>query len=254
MKTVFYSDRISGQAFVNPEDTVQKVEHFPQVCVSTFSREIVDRFAAMEHAEVIAQLYNANGTTPVYKIVYRGKEIAFYLSPVGAPACVCALEEIIAMGGRKFVFFGCCGVLDDRAVRGRLIAPAAAVRDEGTSYHYVLPGDEIAPDPDASAVLTGCLKRCGYPFVTGKIWTTDAVYRETKELIRERRDAGCIGVDMEYSALLAAAEFRKVPLVQFFFGADSLDSEIWQQRDLTDYGLSRAQTYMELALECALEL
>lgn len=216
MTTVFYRDRISGQAFIHPEDAVQEVEHFPQVCVSTFSREIVEQFAAMEHAEVIAHLINANGITSVYKLLYRGKEIALYLSPVGAPACVCALEEIIAMGGRRFVFFGCCGVLDELVVQGRLIVPAAAVRDEGTSYHYTLPGDEIVPDADASAVLVNCLKRLGYPFVTGKIWTTDAVYRETKELIRERRNEGCIGVDMEYSALLAAAQYRKVRLGPVF--------------------------------------
>ncbi len=65
---------------------------------------------------------------------------------------------------------------------------------------------------------------------------------------------GCIAVDMEYSALLAVSRYRKVPFAQFFYGADSLDGGIWQPRDLTDYGLSGADNYMALALECGLAL
>lgn len=59
---------------------------------------------------------------------------------------------------------------------------------------------------------------------------------------------------MEYSALLAVAKYRNVPFVQFFYGADSLDNEVWEPRDLTDYGLSSAEKYLALALECGLTL
>ena len=90
--------------------------------------------------------------------------------------------------------------------------------------------------------------------MTGKMWTNDAIYRETLDLVRERRDAGCIGTDMEYSALLAATRFRGVGFAQFFYGADSLDNDVWQPRDLTDYGFGNADKYMTLALEAALRL
>ena len=105
-----------------------------------------------------------------------------------------------------------------------------------------------------TAVLKKSLDRCGCPYAQGKIWTSDGIYRETMDAITERKKTGCIAVDMEYSALLAAAAYRGVKFVQFFYGADCLDNERWQPRDLTDYGLEGAEKYMALALECGMEL
>lgn len=47
----------------------------------------------------------------------QGIRMAFYLSRVGAPACVAGLEEMIAMGAKKMIIFGCCGVLDEWSAR-----------------------------------------------------------------------------------------------------------------------------------------
>ena len=71
--------------------------------------------------EKIAELYSANGTLPVYKIIYKNMAIAFYRSMVGAPSCIACFEEIIAMGAKKFVLFGSCGVLDDDKVKAIII-------------------------------------------------------------------------------------------------------------------------------------
>ena len=153
MKTVFnrnstQPDGLGGsRALINPWDVLKPVPGFPQTCVSTFSAKIIQRFAAMEQTEVIAGLYTANGVNPVYKITYGGREFGLYLSLVGAPASVCGLEEVIAMGARKFVFFGSCGILNEEAVGNRLIVPTGAVRDEGTSYHYLPPSADMKRPP-----------------------------------------------------------------------------------------------------------
>ena len=254
MKTVFYRNELLDRAFINPSDAVDPIPGFPKICVSTYSRKIIEKFASLDGVQIIAHLYTANGCTPIYKISYRGREIAFYMSLVGAPACVCGFEETAAMGAEKFVFFGCCGVLDDKAVENRLIVSTGAVRDEGTSYHYLLPSEEIQPDSHSTDILKSCMEKCGYPYVCGRIWTTDSIYRETPQEIAAWRDSGCIGVEMEYSALLAAARFRGLPLIQFFYGADNLDCPTWQPRDLTDWGLYGAEKYMALAFECGLAM
>lgn len=254
MKTVFYKSSKSNNAIINPTDFIKPLDNFPEVCVSTFSKQIIDRFAALDNVEVIATLQTANGENPIYKICYGGKEIAFYLSLVCAPACVSCFEEVIALGAKKFVFFGCCGILDDKIVGDSLIVPTGAIRDEGTSYHYIAPSNEITPNIELTELLKKCMGKCCYPYIMGKIWTTDAVYRETIDIIEERKKDGCIGVDMEYSALLAVAEYRKVQFMQFFYGADTLDNVKWQPRDLTDYGLSNVEKYLALALECSLSI
>lgn len=139
------SCHITDKALVNPTDFIKPIKNFPEVCISTFSKQIIDKFAAFDNVEVIANLLTANGEIPIYKINYGGKEFAFYLSLVGAPACVSCLEEVIALGAKKFIFFGCCGILNNDIVQQNLIVPTAAIRDEGTSYHYVAPKKKSPP-------------------------------------------------------------------------------------------------------------
>lgn len=188
------------------------------------------------------------------KYCIRIPELLFFLSRVGAPACVAGIEEVIALGAKKLVLFGSCGVLNEEVANGKIIVPTVAIRDEGTSYHYIEAADEILADEKSVETLTKCLKECGYPYVKGKTWTTDAIYRETKSLISERKAAGCIAVEMECAAALAVTQFRKLPFAQFLFGADNLDTAQWEPRDLVEYGLSSAEKYLALAFECVLEL
>lgn len=150
--------------------------------------------------------------------------------------------------------FGNCGILNEEIANGKIIVPTAAIRDEGTSYHYIEAADEILADEKSVETLTKCLKKCSYPYVKGKTWTTDAIYRETKSLISERKAEGCIAVEMECAAVLAVTQFRRLSFAQFLFGADNLDTAQWEPRDLVEYGLSSAEKYLALAFECVLEL
>lgn len=253
MGTVFYNYPKEKRAFINPEDVTKRNEDFPERCVSTFSENIINKFASLDGVEVIDYLYTANGRTPVYQFIYRDTPIAFYLSRVGAPACAAGLEEVIAMGAKKILLFGSCGILNC-AADDKIIIPVSAVRDEGTSYHYLEASDEVSADADVIERLEACFERCGHPYVKGKTWTTDAIYRETAEVIAERKETGCLCVEMECAAAMTVAKFRDIPFAQFLYGADNLDSDSWEPRDLTEYGLSGAEKYMALAFEGVLAL
>lgn len=254
MHTIFQRTSIAEPALFGPSDTTPKAENFPDICVSTFSANIIDTFSSLDGVEKIAELYSANGALPVYKIRYKGKEIAFYRSMVGAPACVACFEEIVAMGAKKFVLFGSCGVLDDETVKDKIILPVSAIRDEGTSYHYIAPSPEIRADERSVRILEQVLLHCGYSFVKGKTWTSDAIYRETQSAIQERRQEGCLTVEMECASMLAVAKYRQIPFIQFLYGADNLSSDTWEIRDLALHGLNNAEKYMLLAFECGLAL
>lgn len=254
MNTVFQRNEISEPALFTPSDTTKAVDDFPEICVSTFSENIIQKFSSLNGTEKIAELYTANGAMPVYKIHYKDTDIAFYQSRVGAPACVAGFEEIVAMGAGKFVLFGSCGILDDDKVKDKIIIPVSAVRDEGTSYHYTAPSPEIEADAHAIQTLEAVLNRCGYPYIKGKTWTSDAIYRETIPLIQERKQEGCLTVEMECASMLAVSKYRHIPFLQFLYGADSLSSDQWEIRDLELYGLTNAEKYMLLAFECGLAL
>lgn len=254
IRTIFQRTELSEPALFSPSDTTKPVDGFPKLCVSTFSEAMIQAFASLEGTEQIAELYTANGALPVYRLRYRGTDIAFYLSRVGAPACVSGFEEVVAMGAETFVLFGSCGVLDDEAVKGRIIIPVSAVRDEGTSYHYAPPSPEIEMDPRSVQVLERVLSTCGCPYVKGKTWTSDGIYRETVPVIRERREDGCLAVEMECASMIAAARYRGIPFLQFLYGADDLSSQTWDIRDLAQYGGSETEKYMALGFECGLAL
>lgn len=252
MATIFNHFYENKNAFFNPCDATEKLSGFPEVCITTFSESIIKNFVENNTAKVIANLYSANGTLPIYEIEYANKKMGLFLSRVGAPACVAGLEEIIALGAKKVVLFGCCGILNQSIADGKIIVPSSAVRDEGTSYHYFSGSEEINAEDYSTDTAIQCLKRHGIPYVVGKVWTTDAIYRETPEAIKERQKQGCIAVEMECSASLAVAKFRNIPIIQFFYGADNLDCDTWQIRNLTDYGLSLSDNYMTIALECGI--
>lgn len=254
MKTIFQRPAILEPALFNPADTTKAIAQFPEICVSTFSEQIIQKYAALDGVQKIGALFSANGVIPVYKIRYKNTDIAFYMSRVGAPACVAGFEEIIAMGAKKFVLFGSCGVLDDEKVTGRIIIPVAALRDEGTSYHYLASAPEIEAAPASIQAVEHVLASLGYSYIKGKTWTSDGIYRETKAAIQERRQEGCLAVEMECASMLAVAKYRNIPFIQFLYGADSLSKDTWEIRDLALHGLPQAEKYMTLALECGLAL
>ena len=249
MSTVFQKSRISEPAVFGPSDTISPADDFPEICVSTFSEKTIRSFAASNQAEIIAWLPSSGEAHPVYRAVCRDTEVAIYLYRVGAPACVAALEEVIAMGARSFVLFGSCGVLDD-AVGERIIVPVSAFRDEGTSYHYCEPSEEIEADGRSLEILEAVLEKSGFPYIKGKTWTTDALYRETPSAVRERKAAGCLAVEMECAAMMAAAQYRRISFAQFLYGADSLASEEWSASGPFRHGGARLESYMQLAVEC----
>ena len=129
------------------------------------------------------------------------------------------------------------------------------MRDEGTSYHYVPASDEIPVNEKYMSVFAGMLDELQVKYTVGKTWTTDAIYRETADKIKHRKEQGCICVDMECSADAAVAQFRGKDLVQFFYAADNLDAEEWDVRSLSNSAkLEEKDRIAMIALELAVRI
>lgn len=241
-------------AIINPADTVPPVEGFPQLVVSTYSHLIIEHFLHKYDTHPLAVLRNSNGDIPVYKTRYKDTDFAVFMSPVGAPAAATAMEEVIAMGGRRFVYFGACGVLINHLPAGHFVVPDSAVRDEGVSFHYLPSADEILLPESGVRAASQALDAVGIYYAIGKTWTTDAIYRETRDKVERRRQRGCIVVDMECAALAAVAQFRDVGFCQFFFAEDNLDAAEWEPRTLQEYGGSQSDKYLRAGFECGIRL
>ena len=115
------------------------------------------------------------------------------------------------------IMFGTCGVLDKSIEECSIIIPNAAIRDEGTSYHYIPASDEIEETPKYIPEFVSILKEFNTHYTIGKTWTTDAFYRETPKKMAKRIESGCISVEMECAAATAVAKFREKEFFEFFY-------------------------------------
>ena len=234
---------ISARRLVSPLDGC------PSVAVAPFDAQTVRVLVDAYPTSVATVLRCATGEVEVRTLTDRGERFAVYSAAVGAPVAVAHLEELVALGVRTFVFFGACGVLDAGIPAADLVVPTAAYRDEGTSYHYAPASDWI--DVRTSGRLQGWLAELGVGFVAGKVWTTDGFYRETRAIVDRRIEQGCVAVDMECSALAAAAQLRGVDVYQFFYAADNLDADEWDQRVLGRVADQTRLAHARVALEVA---
>ena len=145
---------------------------------------------------------------------------------IGAPYGVMLLESLIAKGARAVIVLGWCGSLSSDLSPGDLVVVENALVDEGTSRHYMdLSGDLPAVNADArlTEMLAADLGTAGIDAYThATIWTTDAIYRETSEKVAWYKEKGACAVEMECSALFAAAAFRKIPIAALLVVSDSL--------------------------------
>ena len=247
-------DEVRESTF-DPYEVENVIEGFPKVGITCFSQKLADSFLEKQDYEIIGEISNANGRFPIYKLKYEGKEIAFFVSRVGAPACTVAYEEVMAMGLDKLIMCGTCGVLDRNIEDLAIIIPNAAIRDEGTSYHYLKSSRKIEVNEKYKDEFKKILEEHNYSYVEGKVWTTDAPYRETRDKVLKRKEEGCICVDMECASMFSVAKFRNKDLFQFFYAADNLDNAEWDKRSLgNEEKLSEKERVLLLALKLAIRI
>lgn len=159
------------------------------------------------------------------------------------------------MGVETIIMFGTCGVLEKSIEDCSIIIPNAAIRDEGTSYHYMPASDEIEVNPKYIPEFVSILKEFNTHYTIGKTWTTDAFYRETPKKMAKRIESGCISVEMECAAATAVAKFREKEFFEFFYAADNLAAEQWDKRSLSNEArVEEKDRVAILALELATKI
>jgi uridine phosphorylase len=218
-----------GKAILEPSLLVQLMD-VPEHCVICFFAEVIQWLVETQETRIIARSISEIGEHPLYETTYEGQRVAFFHPGVGAPLAVALVEEMIARGCRKFIACGGCGVLDKDITVGHLLLPVAAIRDEGTSYHYLPPSREVEVNPHALAAIESVLKRHHIDYLCTKTWTTDGIYRETSEKAEAYRSEGCLAVEMETAAFYAAAQFRRVDFGQILYGGDAVIPGEWDGR------------------------
>ena len=233
-------------AVINPDIVHHPIDNFPETVVSIFSYHLFHTIVDFLDGKIIAETHDVDGIWPVYEVTYRGKRFAMYKARLGAPACVGSFEDVIPFGAKRIILLGNCGVLNKEIKDCGIIIPTAAIRDEGTSYHYAPASDTIAVNHEYRELFKTICNTFGYPYVEGVTWTTDAFYRETPSKIQARKAMGAVCVEMECAAMQAMCDFRGVKFFQFLYAGDNLDHSSWDPRSLS--GSSRLEDKQKIAL------
>lgn len=168
---------------------------------------------------------------PMPMRLFRTADLAIAGPFMGSPQAVMLLENMVAWGGRYFLFTGWCGSLTGKPPIGETLLLTGAYVDEGTSLRYGVEsvGHCVAPSEAQTAFVRETLERAMIPVAEGRAWTTDAVYRETPERINRFQDLGAVAVEMEASAFFAAARYRKVKIAALLTVSDDVSGLCWHK-------------------------
>lgn len=240
------------EAKIEPKRVIRRKD-IPEHCVIYFFKEVLDKVVSEHQAKMVVENKWEDGPHPLYEIQFQNHRLAFFHPGIGGALSGNLLEEVIAFGCRKFIVCGGCGVLEKGFEVGHLFIVSGAVRDEGTSYHYLPPSREATANPQGIRALETVLKRNKIPYQIGKTWTTDAPYRETEAKIAARKAEGCLTVEMEAASLMAVAQFRGVVLGQVLYAGDDLSGSDWDRREWQDRKAIREQLFW-LSAEACLDL
>jgi len=164
---------------------------------------------------------------------YGGVEVFIARPYFGAPAAATTLEMLVAGGGRVFIVVGAVGALSPVLRIGDVLVPTWGLREEGVSFHYMPPNYVPKPDRGLAGKLfrevRGVKDKRRIRVLRGGIWSTDALFRETRDKVVEYSRIGVLGVDMESTALMTVAAYRKVKLAIVAAISDELYGEEWRK-------------------------
>jgi len=225
--------------------------NFNERAVMLFMEPEINEYVVEHNCEIVGQFENVTKIFNVYNTVVDGVNITFVQAPLGGAAAVQIMEQLIAGGVKKIVAVGCCGALEE-GNEGDYFIPTAALRQEGTSYHYLPPSREVEISEEIIKVIEKVLCNAHLPYRKCKTWTTDGFYRETKEMVLYRKSEGYSVVEMECASMAACAKMRGAEFGQLLFTADSLANVA--EHDPRNWGNGIFATAMELGLKIGAEL
>ncbi|GAA1492606.1 hypothetical protein [Curtobacterium herbarum] len=207
---------------------------FPSAAVLCFFPEAIDTMERDGELERIGAFSTQLGGMAIRATPDR--DVAVFHPGVGGPLSAHCFEQAIASGVRAAIAVGGAGAIAPSFGKDDVLVVSAALRDEGTSFHYVPASRMLQFDEDEVRRLVDGHVDAGLPAAAGVTWTTDADFRETRGRTARRRAEGCVAVEMEAASLAAVARFRGVRYGHVLYSGDDLTGEVWAERAWTRSG------------------
>ena len=219
----------SMTAVINPDEEMANNKFETDKLIITFFPEVIEKLKN-EGRVTLERTVAGENPLPVYKFT-DDPGVLMILGTIGCPACGGILDMLTGMGIRKTMFCGGGGVLDKSIGVGTLLLVEGAIRDEGFSFQYIPASRVIDADREVNARIAAYLDKNGIPYIKGLTWTTDAIYRETPDRVKKRREEGAKIVEMEQSGNIAVTKFRGTKYGALIYGGDDVSGSDWDRRE-----------------------
>lgn len=185
----------------------------PEICVLDPDGDLVNYLIRTNQA-TINECW-ACYHTQLYNVKQNDFEFAVLGCAVGSSFAVLIAEQLFASGCKTLISITSAGIINATKNNSKFVLIQQALRDEGTSYHYIPPSETSIINPDLFENLTAYYLTTDLSIETGISWTTDAPYRETQAAITEAKKLNAVCVEMEAAALYAFAKAKHKNIICF---------------------------------------
>jgi uridine phosphorylase len=148
----------------------------------------------------------------MWELNLEGRRCGIIARTIGGPYAVLVAEQLAVCGVRVIIGLTSAGRLSPRLPVPGVVVADSAIRDEGTSYHYLPPSERVKACTGLVETLVAELPVVGLPLRRGLVWTTDAPYRETAEQVERYSRLGALAVEMQAASLFAFGLRRGIPV------------------------------------------
>lgn len=193
----------------------------PEVCILEFDGDLTDWLVSTG----VAQPNEAWACFHTTMHSFRVDDVNFGIVPrcIGGPFAVLVAEQMAISGARIVLGLTSAGRVSPSMPVPGLVVAKRAIRDEGTSYHYLPPAPTIDSPSKVAKLLASELRTQPLPVLTGTVWTTDAPYRETARQMVRHAKARALAVEMQAASLFAFSRARRFPVGLVAHVTNSLD-------------------------------
>lgn len=220
-----FGDKYDAEALFSPAEAVSEqgdgLPDVPPAVIVGFQDELYEEVC--ERADDSVNLVRSQ------EVHLLNEDVGFIGNfGIGAPMTATVTENLIAAGAEVVCILGGCACLQESIPPNDAILPTYSIRDEGVSYHYLPPDEEVRTNPELVDALDDGLSDAGVETHRGPTWTTSAMYRETVPEIEQYADEGVVSLCMESAAMLAVAEYRGADAAVVHEIGDHLLADGWE--------------------------
>lgn len=201
----------------NNASSISKLPTPPNSCIICPSDFVIEYLSKNKRLK--------KGPKIIKPLYFFKKDLAIFTGFIGfgSPMWAWVLEQLIAYGIKNFIYIGFFGKVNSKISDNKLFIIEKALKDEGTSYHYTKHSKWAYSDKNLTKKL---LSQEGT--IASKIWTTDAMFKQTKNEINYANKNNIIGFDMETSALFSVAKTKKCNMASIQIESDSFINNKWK--------------------------